>query len=469
MRPTQLLSLIFILWMCLPGWAQPEQFRDDPSPQSLSLADQDWQQVFPDPHLHTLVETALRQNQDLGVALARVQVARANAGLQGAEQWPRLGLSAGLRQTYLSANDPNFLPGFFPRNQGFGEILINFLSFELDLWGRLSHETDAALAQAVASEWDRLAVQTMLLSEIVSSYYNLQALDAELEVTQATLEARRKTYHILCLRKQAGLSNRLDLEQAHQLVLSAELALPELENRIHQLENRIRQLQGDFPGPVKRGASLLDQGQPPQLPAGLTSDLLLRRPDIRSAQAQLAGRIHLSQAAEVAWLPRLTLTGLVGLQSKAAGRLFEKDSLYFSLNPALSLPVLDPRLVSALDLAEANQRVALLQYEQTVRLAFREVCDALSWNVQVRQMRVKQEELVKSIQSRRNLAYKRYRGGIGSMLDLLDADRDLLNAQTGLVHSRRDELLSVVQLYRALGGGWKSGESQPEPEEQSDE
>lgn len=458
------LSLLLPLCVWLQGWAEPETFRDDPAPQKRSIADEGWREVFSDPQLHKLVDTALRDNPDLRIAMARVQVARANAGLQGAEQWPKLGLTAGMHQTYTSANDPNFVPGFFPRNRAFGEVLLNLLSFEFDLWGRLGHETDAAVAQAVASEWDRLTAQSMLVSELTTSYYNLLALDAELEVTRSTLETRRKGYRILEVRQKAGLTNRMDLDQAGQLVLTTELAIPDAENRIHQLENRIRQLQGEFPGPVERGVSLLEQKQAPEVPAGLTTDLLLRRPDIRSAQAQLASRIHLTQAAEVAWLPRLTLNAFIGLQSKAANRLLQGNSLAFSINPGLSMPVFDPRLISAVDLADANQQVAYLQYEQMVRLAFREVSDALSFYTRIREIRLKREELVKTLENRRNIAFKRYRGGIGAMLDLLDADRDLFTAQVQLVQSRRDELLSVVQLYRALGGGWKGGDSPPEPE-----
>lgn len=456
--------LALLLPLCVWAAPVPDKFRDDPAPSQRSFADEEWRRVFPDPKLHQLMEVALKNNPDQRIALARVQVARANAGIQGAQEWPKLGLTAGMHQTYTSANDPNFVPGFFRQNRAFGEVLLNLLSFEFDLWGRVGHETDAAVAQAVASEFDRLTAQTMLVSELTTSYYNLLALDTELAVTERTLEARRKTRRILAVRQKAGLTNRMDLDQADQLVLTTELALPEAKNRISQLENRIRQLQGDFPGPVERGLSLLDQQQPPEVPAGLTSDLLLRRPDLRSAQALLASRIHLRQAAEVAWLPRLTLNAFVGLQSKAAGSLFQGRSLAWSLNPGLQLPVFDASLMSAVDLADANQQVAFVQYEQVVTLAFREVADALSYYARIREMRETREQLVKTLENRSSIAYKRYRGGIGPMLDALDADRDLFTAQIQLVQTRRDELLSVVQLYRALGGGWTRSPEAPADE-----
>ncbi len=430
----------------------PAQHRGQ-APVVDNLARSKWFELFQDPHLQVLVNRALEQNLDLKQAVARVESARANLGIKGSDQWPRLNLTAALNQSLVSANSPTFVAGFLPRNRPFGEVLINLLNFEIDLFGRVHHQTQAAAAQLWASEEDRKAVMTALVAEVASSYFNLLEFDAELQLARATLGSHQATLALVEARERGGVASMLEVYQARQLVEQTGLAIAESERQVSLLENRLQQLSGGLPGPVERG-SLLVQVVLPEVPAGLPSELLSRRPDIRSAELTLAAQEELSEVARRAIFPRISLTAFLGVQSSSLSNLFSSPSGTFFINPVISQPLFDAGLGSAEQLAESQQQLALLRYQQVVQQAFREVADGLSDHARFREIAAGQQQLVDTLEQRSRLAQARYLGGVDSQLNWLDAERDLFAARVGLAQARRNQLLSVVQLYKALGGGW---------------
>lgn len=434
----------------------PDNFRGATQNEKTSIGDLKWFQVFHDPKLQELIRIALQENADLRLALARVDQARANLGIQNAEHLPKLSLTAALNQNVASTNSPTFISGFIPRNRPFGEVLLNFLSYELDIWGRVQHQTQAAAAQLLATEADRRTVSTMVVAEVATNYFNLLDLDAELVLARSTLKTRTDSLKLIQIRQEGGIATMLDVRQAEQLVQTAALAIPETERQIAGLENQLNLLLGRMPGPIDRGISLLDQERLPEVPAGLTSDLLVRRPDIVAAELNLQVQKELVEVARASFFPRITLTGFLGFQSRSLSNLFSSGSQTLFLNPTITQPIYSAGLGSAEDLAESQRETAKVRYQQVILVAFREVSDALLQYGKIKEIRASREALVATLEHRVELAYLRYKGGVDTLLSALDADRDLFNAKLTLVQARRNELLSVVQLYKALGGGWQT-------------
>ncbi len=470
-------ALLCLLLLSLPLWAQdpddqakvessvtpPPQFRDT-APTDNSIGDLRWFEIFKDPQLQSLLRTAMANNLDLRLALVRVDAARANAGLQDANLLPKLSLQADLNQTLASKNSPTFpAGGFLPRNRPYFEVLLNFLSFELDIWGRVKHQSAAAWDEVLATEANRRAVLTMVVSEVASAYFNLLELDAELDIANRTLKTRTESLDLVCARQEGGIASMLDVRQAEQLVQTAQIVVSDAQRQIAQMENQIQILLGSYPGPVARGRSLLEQEQLPEVPAGIPSQLLARRPDIRAAEFTVLAREEQIKVAYASLFPRITLTGFLGYQSKALHSLFTPDSGTFFLNPAINQPVFDASLGSAEDYAIGNRNIALVQYQQTVATAFKEVSDSLIDHSKYQEIRKERELLVVTLKDRSELAYLRYTGGVDSLLNALDADRDLFQAEVALAQARRGELLSLVQLYKALGGGWQPEEGPVNP------
>jgi multidrug efflux system outer membrane protein len=257
-------------------------------------------------------------------------------------------------------------------------------------------------------------------------------------------------------RERAGLSTLLDVRQSEQLVQSAELSIPAIERQIEQTENQISLILGRNPGPIARGQPLAEQEQPPAVPAGLPSALLERRPDIRGAEQLLIAANARIGVAKAAYFPRISLTGLFGFQSNQLSSLFAGPARVWQFAPQATQPIFTGgRLESTTALAEADRELALIRYERVIQTAFREVSDALIQYQKVREIRAKQEELVATLEDRLRLARMRYEGGVDTLLNALDANRELFVAELALAQTKRDELLSLVQLYRALGGGWE--------------
>jgi outer membrane protein, multidrug efflux system len=439
----------------------PDNFRAPdplPAPQATSLADLKWWDVFRDEKLQDLIRAALAANYDLRDAVVRVEQARASLSVTRSNQFPQLGLNGAVEINRLSRDGQTPLPASFLPNQNrnFGEATLNLLSFEVDIWGRLRRATEAARANLLSADENRKAVVVTLVSDVATDYLHLRELDYELEISKETLATRQNSLNLTVARLTGGVATLLDQREAEQLVNVAEETIPELQQQIEQTENQITLLVGQNPGGIVRGEDFMKQEMPPEVPAGLTSALLERRPDILAAEQNLVAANANIGVAKAEYFPQISLSGFLGGQSTQLSSLFSGPHSAWSFVPQVSQPIFAAgRLKSGVKLAEAGRDEALIQYEKTIQTAFTDVSDALIAHQRVRESRVKQEALVTTLQDRKRLAYLRYRGGVNTELDALDADRDLFNAQLSLAEIRLNELLSVVQLYKALGGGWQ--------------
>jgi NodT family efflux transporter outer membrane factor (OMF) lipoprotein len=468
MRYTLLLAILCLSTACTlgpnyrrPSIAAPQSFRaPDPLPpaQAGSFADLKWFEVFKDEQLQTLVRHALEKNYDLRDAVARVEGARASLGLTRSNQFPQFGAGGSVEIDRLSRDGatplpPQFLPS---QDRNFGTATLQLLSFEVDLWGKLRRATEASRANLLSAEENRKAVVTTLVSDVATAYLTLRELDYDLDISKQTLQTREESLELTRSREAGGVSTELDLRQAEQLVYTASERIPEIQRQIEQTEDQISLLLGENPGEILRGRSLTEQEIPPEVPAGLPSALLERRPDIRAAEQDLIAANAQIGVARAAYFPTLSLSGALGGASTQLSSLFSGPASLWSLTPQITQPIFTAgRLKSSVKLAEAGHEIALVHYEKTIQVAFTETSDALIAHQRVRESRVRQEALEKTLEARLRLAYLRYHGGVDNQLNALDADRDLFQAQLDLAQLRLEEMLSVVQLYKALGGGWQ--------------
>jgi NodT family efflux transporter outer membrane factor (OMF) lipoprotein len=441
-----------------PKVQTPNTYRADPSPQPdpQTLADAKWFDVFKDEKLQELIRQALVSNYDLRLAVARVEQARASYGITRADQFPNIGASADLTTQRLSRSGTVNVPDVINRDRTFGSVLLNLLTFEVDVWGRLRRATESARANLLATEENRKAVITTLVSDVATAYFNLRELDFELEIAKRTLGSRQESLRIIKLRQERGVSNLLELRQAEQLVYSAAEVIPATEQAIEQQENFISFLVGRNPEGIARGLTLTEEQMPPRVPAGIPSNLIERRPDIRAAEEALISANALIGVAKAAYFPRITLTGFLGFESAQLTKLFNNSRSTWSFFPEVTQPIFTAgRLKSNVRFSEAQRQEFLVNYERAIQNAFREVADSLIAYRKVKEVRAQRELLVETLEDRSRLAYMRYTGGVSNLLEALDADRDLFGAELNLAQTRRDELLTVVQLYKALGGGWQ--------------
>jgi outer membrane protein, multidrug efflux system len=369
-----------------------------------------------------------------------------------------VGASGEVELTRLSREGATPLPAaFLPvQNRNWGEAGLNLLSFEVDLWGRLRRATEAARANLLSAEEYRKAVITTLVSDVATQYFTLRELDNELEISTRTLETRRASLQLTQDRQRGGVATLLDLRQAEQLVYTSAETIPTFRQQIEQTENQISLLLGKNPGEVIRRGEFNEQMFPPEVPAGLPSALLERRPDIREAEQNLIAANANIGVAKAAYFPQLSVSGFLGGQSTELANLFSGPRSVWSFVPQVAQPIFTAgRLKSNVRLSEAQRDSALVQYQKTIQTAFTEVSNALIAHQRVRESRVQQEALVVALTDRKRLAYARYNGGVDTQLNALEADRDLLQGELDLKQIRLNELLSVVQLYKALGGGWQ--------------
>lgn len=444
-----------------PAVQVPESFRaPEPLPpaKAESLADLKWFQVFQDDKLQNLIRTALQQNYDLRSAVANVEAARANLGITRSNQYPNVSASGDVELTRLSRDGSFPLPAAFvsSQNRNWGQGGLNLLSFEFDIWGRLRRATESARANLLNSEENRKAVITTLVSDVATDYFTLRELDYELDISQRTLDSRQESLGLIQSRRKGGIATLLDLRQGEQLVYTASETIPALRQQIEQTENQISLLLARNPAGIQRGLDLTEQ-KLPDVPAGLPSALLERRPDIRAAEQSLIAANANIGVAKAAYFPQISLSGFIGGQSSQLTSLFSGPHSAWSFVPQVTQPIFTAgRLSSTVRLAEAQQKGALIQYEKTIQTAFTEVSNSLIAHQRLRESRVQEEALVVALRDRKRLAYVRYQGGVDTLLNALDADRDLFQAELALSQIRLNELLSVVQLYKALGGGWQS-------------
>jgi multidrug efflux system outer membrane protein len=440
-----------------PPTKTPDEFRGaEPTTPvgASSIGDLKWFEVFQDEALQKLLRTAMDQNYDLRLAVARINAARANVGLARSNQFPQFDVGADLTTTRTSGNSGGgTLAG---RSRSFGEAFLSLLTFEVDLWGRRRQLTKAARAQLLSSEEDRKTVATVVVSEVATNYFSLLELDMELEIAQRTLSARQQSLRLITARQQGGLATMLEVRQAEELVYQASQTIPDTERLIEQTENQISLFLGNNPGPIPRGASLVQQKELPAVPAGLPSSLLERRPDIRSAEQLLISENALVSAAKKAYFPTISLTGSFGFQSNTLANLFSGPSRAWTFIPQVTQPIFTAgRLKSNVNFEKAQREYALAFYQQTIQTAFSDVSNALVQYRRVREIRTQQELLVSSLRDASRLAHLRYEGGVDTLLNALVADTSLFSAELSLAQTKRNELLSLVQLYKALGGGWQ--------------
>ncbi|MCU1261641.1 MAG: efflux system, outer rane lipoprotein NodT [Bryobacterales bacterium] len=443
-----------------PAVQVPPTFRaPDPLPpaQATSMADLKWWEVFKDERLQDLIRAALAANYDLRTAVARVEEARANLGVTRSNQFPQVSASGNLQITRLSRDGAFALPASLvpSQNRNWGEAGLNLLSFEVDIWGRLRRATEAARANLLSADDNRKEVVSTLVSDVATAYLHLRELDYELAISKETLATRQDSLNLTISRQTGGVATLLDLRQAEQLVDTAEETIPTLQQQIEQTENQITLLLGRNPGGIVRGDDFMKQTLPPEVPAGLPSALLERRPDILAAEQNLVAANANIGIAKAEYFPQISLSGFLGGQSTQLSSLFNGPHSAWTFVPQISQPIFTAgRLKSNVKFAQAQREDALVQYERSIQTAFTDVSNALIAHQRVREGRVKQEALVRTLQDRTRLAYLRYRGGVDTQLNALDSDRDLFQAQLSLAEIRLNELLSVVQLYKALGGGW---------------
>jgi multidrug efflux system outer membrane protein len=418
---------------------------------AASFGDLAWDAVFTDPDLQALIRTALAQNFDVRVAAARILQAQSQLTITRSAQSPSVdGVVDAPYNTTAGSDRPQPDSIFEPR-AGLG------VAWELDFWGKYRRATEAAQADLLASENARYAVIATLVAQVGQAYLSLRALDLTLAISQRTVDSRTQALDLVKARVDGGVAGILDVRQAETLLYTATKSVPEIQRQIEQTENFINVLLGQDPGPVRRGQPLDQQLAAPTLPAGLPTDLLTRRPDIRLAEQRLVAANAQIGVAMAQLYPTVTLSGFAGAGSTTISGTTVGPYGIFSLLPAVTLPIFNAgRLQANVEFNEAAAQEAALLYQQALRQALREVSDALVDIRKRREFRQQQELLVAALADASEVAILRYEGGVSSFLEVLDTDRQYFDAEIELVQARRDEATSVVQLYRALGGGWQT-------------
>jgi multidrug efflux system outer membrane protein len=419
-------------------------------PAAESLGDQKWWNVFQDKQLQDLIHAALQQNYDVRIAATRILQAQAQVGITRADQLPTI--SGGVEAVDQRSARTKLFPAFEMNSE---QVDLS-LAWELDFWGKYRRATESARANLLATEWAREAVISTLVSDVASAYFQLRELDLQLEISRCTLVSRQDSLGLTRMLANGGATSMLDVRQAEQLVFTAAETIPDLERRIEQQENFISTLLGNNPGPVARGAKLTEQPHAPEVPVGLPSTLLERRPDIREAEAQLIAANAQIGVAKAAYFPQITLTASGGYQSSALTGLFTGPAGLWSFAGSLAQPIFTGgRIRSNVKFTEARQQEAALVYQQTIQQAFRGVSDALVEYRKDREFRQQQEQLAFSAEDAARLSETRYRGGAASYLEVLTNETNYFDAELGLAQAQLNELLGLVRIYRNLGGGWQ--------------
>jgi multidrug efflux system outer membrane protein len=437
-----------------PAVQTPTVYRDlrespQAQEQAASFADLPWWQVFQDPQLQELIRTALKQNYDMQLATERINAERAQLSITRSQLFPQ------------AQGSGNFTGG---KEQNF-QSKANFLAltadaaFQLDLFGKLRRETEAARAQLLGTEDAQRTVMLTLVSDVASDYFNLLRLDLELQITRDTAKSQQDSVKLTSFRLDHGVAIKLDVLQAQQVLDTANAQIPDLERQIGQEEDAISILIGDYPHGVPRGNPLVEQALPPGVPAGLPSALLERRPDIREAEQTLIAANAEIGVAKAEFFPQITLTGSGGGsfgRSSVFSSLMSSQTSIWSYGVQVSQPIFAGGAIRGnLHLAESQHEQALIAYKQAIQHAFGDVSDALIAYQKFHDVRIGQEQVVEDLEESVRLSTMRYQGGTTTYLEVLDGQRSLFAAQLTLAEARGNEYQSLVQLYRALGGGWQ--------------
>jgi outer membrane protein, multidrug efflux system len=463
MRRLALLALALLLAACTvgpdykrPAVDTPPDFRGALAPPTEpSLGDFGWWQVYADETLQGLIREGLAGNYDVRVAAARILDARAQVTIARSFQFPDVrGIASAPYERVKGDLSPLQVRETFAPSGG-----LDF-GYELDFWGRFRRGTEAARAEFLATEFGRRFVITTLVSDLSSAYFSLRALDVQLEIARRTLDSRTQSLRLVQVREEGGVAGLIDVRQSEILVAGAAQTVPDIERQIEQTENLISILLGRSPAAVPRGRDLRAQVAATALPAGVPARLLERRPDVQQAEQVLASATARIGVAKSDYFPRVFLSGAVqagGLMVN--GQMFGPQGI-FSVLPSFTLPIFNAGRVGAgVDAARARADEALLQYQQVIIEAFRDVSDSLVEYRKQQESRIQQAALVVAAIDTTRLANIRYSNGVSPYLEVLDSERQQFDAELGLVRTQLSEMLAVVRLYKALGGGWQQSES----------
>jgi len=430
---------------------QPQaQSQTTQASAATSIGDEKWWEVFQDKELQNLIRTALINNYDVRIAATRVLQAQAQLGITRADQLPSVSGGGSITNQNSAASGP--IPTFETTQ---GQLAVS-AAWNLDFWGKFRRATEAARANLLANEWARKQVMATLVANVASSYFTLRQLDLELDISERTLTSRRDSLQLTQTREQHGLATLLDVRQAEQLVHTAEAEVTDLERQITQQENNLSILLGNNPGDIPRGLLLTEQPHSPEVPAGIPSELLQRRPDIRAAEQNLVAANAQIGVARAAYFPQISLTADAGYQSSALNNLFTGPAGLWSMAGSITQPIFQGgRLKNNVRLAEAQKEQLLLTYQQTIQGAFRDVSNSLVAYRKNREFRIQQEQLVASAQDAAQLSQVRFKAGKTDYLEVLTNETNAFSAELTLAGARGNELLALVQLYQSLGGGWQ--------------
>lgn len=417
---------------------------------TASLGNEKWWEVFQDRELQGLIRTALKSNYDVRIAAARVLQAQAQLGITRADQLPSLSVGGSIASQRSPKTGP--IPSY-EITQG---KLTASASWNLDFWGKYRRATEAARADLLANEWAQKEVIATLVAQVAAAYFQLRELDLELEVSNRTFSSRKESLQLTQTLEQHGINSLLDVRQSEQLVYTAATEIPDFERQVAQEENTISILLGNNPGDVPRGLRLTEQPHAPEVPSGLPSSLLERRPDIRQAEENLIAANARIGVARAAYFPEISLTGTAGYQSPALTNLFTGPAGVWNLASSLAQPIFEGgRLKSNVRLAEAEREQMLLTYQQTIQSAFRDVSNALIAYRKNREFRIQQEHLLESAKDAARLSEVRFKAGTTDYLEVLTNETNSFSAELGLARAEANELIALVQVYQALGGGWQ--------------
>ncbi len=451
---TAALLLVFPACAVGPNYKRPQvsvpgQYRGAPTggpPSTQSFGDLKWWTVFRDPVLEGLIKEALANNYDLRVAATRVMQASAALGITRADQYPAATATAGIE---------NLRTQFFRGAPTFNTFTIQ-ASYIADFWGQFRRATEAARANLLATEYGQEVVRTTLISDVALSYFQLRQFDAQLEYSEQTLVADQEILKINTIKFKGGEAAQTDVLQAQLLVQQAEAQIISLQQAIEQTENALSVLLGRNPGPITRGLNITEQPHLPEVPSGLPSKLLERRPDVRRAEEVLVSANANVGVAKAAFFPQIALTGLFGAQSTSLTSLLQGPATLWSMAAQAAQPVFQGgRIRSSYRLAWAQRDEAELAYRQTVLLAFGDVSTSLVGYSQSRKFRMKLEEQTDTYRQAAHLANVRFLGGVTSFLEVLVTQQQYFTSELALTEAWNAELANYVQLYRALGGGWE--------------
>jgi multidrug efflux system outer membrane protein len=446
-----------------PDYARPKIDTPDawPGEKTEVPVPVQWWRNYNDPVLDKMVEEALAHNTDLALAIARVDEARAQLGVTRADQVPGMSAGADASRNRISERSPTFFPGIKPKYTDLNTSLN--ASWEIDLWGKYRRATESARADLLATEFNREAVRLTLIAEVSQGYFNLRSLDAQVAVTRETVATRLAALALQRKRFEAGVASELELRQVEAETAAAQALLPSLETQLAQQETALSVLLGRSPRaivdtPPERGTAIEALTVPPAVPAGLPSDLLKRRPDLQEAEQRLVAANARIGVAKAAYYPSISLTGLLGVESATLADLFTSAARLWQFSASAAQTVFDAgKTRSQVAAASARQQQALVQYQSAIQNAFKDTLDALVAQRKARETLEADQARVAALQKALELAQLRYNNGVSSLLDVLDAQRGLLEAQLNQVEAHRAQLAATADLFKALGGGWETG------------